>query len=75
MNAHTLQRKCKPGFELPEKSEPRLHKAQYKSQYYGSERLRDLHIRHRKTQTGHIPDWKINELHSRLENKRTVKHV
>ena len=36
MKVHTLQRKCKLRFELPENSVPRLHDAPYRNQHYGS---------------------------------------
>ena len=61
-NTHTLQQKCKPHFELPENSVPRLHKVQYRNQHYGSERSQDIYV----------PQKTQNWAHSWLENKWTT---
>ena len=46
----------------------RLHKAQYRSRYYVSERFRDLHMCHPNPEKGHILDWKTNELQNMSKN-------
>ena len=51
-NAHTLQQKYKPCFELSEHSVPRLHKAQYRNWHCGSERSGDSHMYHWEPRTG-----------------------
>ena len=61
LNAHTLQWKYKPHFELPENSVGRWHHVQYRNPHCGRERSLDLHMCHQEPQTGHIPDWKTNE--------------
>ena len=67
-NICSLRWKYKPCFELPKNSVMRPHKVQCRNKHHGSERSQDLHMRHWKLRTGHIPDWKTNELQNMARN-------
>ena len=62
-NAHILQQKYRPWFELPDNSVPRIHKVQYRNQPYRIETVRHMHA----------PPKPQNWAYSRLKNKWTAE--